>query len=236
MGGGTPRATTGGRAAARALQGASLTSAIPAPPTVIPAQAGTRAPTVIPAHQAPLPRKFIPPPFYRPLKKSGNRRDDEHRPIWSARGRLPPERTFSKVSFRGEVRWGVGGHKPAPTALPHPDRLSRHSCARSRIPCAPIRHSCAGRNPPAHNTHSTPLPNSSLPPFRGEVRWGVGRPEPLPAAERPPAPSKAHPSLPPFLRPPPSFLRRQEPAPPPSFPRTKHLSQENSSLPPFTDL
>ena len=27
---------------------------------------------------------------------------DERCPIWSAQGRLPPERTFSKVSKRGE--------------------------------------------------------------------------------------------------------------------------------------
>ena len=54
----------------------------------------------------------------------------------------------------------------------------------------PLRHSCAGRN------HPTPTPisqNSSLPPSRGEVRWGVGSPERPPAAEPQPAPSKAHP-------------------------------------------
>ena len=68
------------------------------------------------------------------------------------------------------------------------------------------------------------FPFWSLPPFRGEVRWGVRRSEPMPpivrapishAAPRPPHRASPHPS---FLRPPivipapplPSFLRRQE--------------------------
>ena len=40
----------------------------------------------------------------------------------------------------------------------------------SVIPAPLLRHSCAGRNPP---TPTPTLPqNSSLPPLRGEVRWG----------------------------------------------------------------
>ena len=56
------------------------------------------------------------------------------------------------------------------------------------FPRPPSRHSCAGRNPPSH----LPSPNSSLPPLRGEVRWGVGGNERLPTARltpRSPTPS-----------------------------------------------
>ena len=98
-------------------------------------------------------------------------------------------------------------HSRTPAATPAPRR--RHSCA-------PLRHSCAGRNPPAL------LPNSSLPleggRSRGEVRWGVeGRacaaaPRPLPPSPLPSSVTPAPP--PPFLRPSPSFLRRQEPTRP----------------------
>ena len=75
---------------------------------------------------------------------------------------------------------------------------SRHSCAPSVIPAlsssflpsivipAPIRHSCAGRNPP------TPTTRSHLqfipPPFQGEVRWGVGGNERAPTALQHPIP------------------------------------------------
>ena len=50
------------------------------------------------------------------------------------------------------------------------------ACAALRHPCGQFRHSCAGRNPRAPTPAPPPLPfpNSSLPPFRGEVRWGVG--------------------------------------------------------------
>ena len=128
------------------------------------AHAHTRAP-------APTQRKFIPPPFQRPLKKSGSCRDDERRPIWSARGRLPPERTFSKVSGRGEVRWGVGGNEPAPTALQHPDHLPPPLLYLPPPPCPTFRHSCAGRNAHAHTRapstypkkiHPSPLPGGRL--------------------------------------------------------------------------
>ena len=66
---------------------------------------------------------------------------------------------------------------PSPSFLHAP---FRHSCAPSpSFPHAPFRHSCAGRNPPPQ--HPPLFPNSSLPPSRGEVRWGVG------GNERPPA-------------------------------------------------
>jgi len=103
-----------------------------------------------------------------------------------------------------------------PVALPF-----RHSCA-------PLRHSCAGRNPPHLNTHLHP--NSSLPPSKEEVRrgWEASSERQPPPIPRSLPPSSLHLSptprslLPSFLRPPPSFLRGQEPArlpqqpPPPS--------------------
>ncbi len=67
------------------------------------------------------------------------------------------------------------------------------------------------RQEPTHPHIPHPVPNSSLPPTRGEVRWGVGGPERPPAAERQPAPSKTHPHFRHSCAPP-SFLRRQEPA------------------------
>ena len=131
----------------------------------------------------------------------------------------------------------------------------RHSCAPlpsflrplSVIPAPPLRHSCAGRNhaPPraSHHAHqppsSHPFPNSSLPPSRGEVRWGVGGHEPSPPVARapiahptPPPPSRARPNRPPHFPlhpvarpqiahptpPPPSRAPSiAHPTPPPSF-------------------
>ncbi len=133
---------------------------------------------------------------------------------------------------RGEVRWGVGGPERAPpsvcTTLSPP-----HPLPHPAIPAPSLRHSCAGRNHAAHPT-TTPFPNSSLPPSRGEVRWGVGGPERAPPSVCT-TPSPPHPlPLPPFPRPPsvipaqagthprhsraplPSFLRRQEPRHPPN--------------------
>ena len=109
----------------------------------------------------------------------------------------------------------------------------------SAIPTPPFRHSCAGRNHATssahHPTKHHPFPNSSLPPSRGEVRWGVGVPSyrHRPCARQPtpntkiayqislpatralsdtPTPSPPSPRSSPrhSLRPPPSFLRRQE--------------------------
>ena len=79
---------------------------------------------------------------------------------------------------RGEARWGVEGCERLPTALLHPDRLCLISVAPalSVIPALfssflpPLRHSCAGRNPPRPNTpfllpspiHPSPLPGGRL--------------------------------------------------------------------------
>ena len=162
-------------------------------------------------------------------------------------------------------------------------RPPRHSCVgrnlrpqpsflRRQEP-APPRHSCAGRNPrsqpsflrpipsflrrqepPAPTPTPAPFPNSSLPPSRGEARWGVGRceqappvaPAPLPVAPALPTVIPAPPTvipapptvipaqagtrapLPSPLRPQPSFLRRQEPPAPTPTP----APFPNSSLPP----
>ena len=77
---------------------------------------------------------------------------------------------------------------------------------------------------------SPPLfPNSSLPPGRGEVRWGVGRREPPPPALHAPI---THPTpLSIFPAPSPSFLRRQEPPLPPNH-ATLTPEQECRTMPP----
>ena len=89
------------------------------------------------------------------------------------------------------------------------------------------RHSCAGRNHPTHQATRTkhlPQENSSLPPFRGEVRWGVG------GTDRPPA---IEPKIPSPLRPPSRHSCAGRNHSTHQATRTKHLPQENSSLPPF---
>ena len=250
MGGGRPRASTSGRAATRTFQDASTLPSFPRFPSVIPAQAGTTHP---------FPNSSLPP--FRGLLQNGRfwriRRSGS---IWSALAHMRQIRCFAGDSFRGEVRWGVGGPERPPAAEsgnPHPPRRIhtpvipaqagtrapppsflrrqepalplRHSCAgrnprtlspsfprspsvipaqagtrapppsflRRQEPALPLRHSCAGRNPrtlspsfprspsviPAQAGTTHPFPNSSLPPFRGEVRWGVGGPERPPAAE-----------------------------------------------------
>ena len=97
----------------------------------------------------------------------------------------------------------MGGGRPRASTSGRADvhTLFRHSCAgRNRAPHsrAPIRHSCAGRNhrpprrpaPPAKPTHLPhPHPNSSLPPERGEVRWGVGAPSNHHRLRRPRSPT-----------------------------------------------
>ena len=143
---------------------------IPAPPSVIPAQAGT-------THQA------------RPA------------PIPTPRLRRP---------------------RPLRHTCPFPSFLRRQEPRRSPTPA--LAASISPRPPPTR--HPRPFPNSSLPPTRGEVRWGVGSHEPTHQA-RPapittphlhrPRPLRRTYALPPsYLRPLPSFLRRQEPP-------TRHL-------------
>ena len=136
---------------------------------------------------------------------------------------------------RGEVRWGVRRHEPranhtapqSPAPLPQPSSPPPPPYPRS--PSSFLR-----RQEPKR-TH--PFPNSSLPPLRGEVRWGVRRCEPAHQSHRAPiartAPPNRHPRAPiartapppPYPRSPSSFLRRQEP-------KRTHLFP-NSSLPPL---
>ena len=191
---------------------------IPAPFPVIPAQAGTHA----------LPT----PP--RPLFPNSS---------------LPPS--------RGEVRWGVEGREPAPPTAPHPDHPRRTHAApmpHQRSPSYPLslRHSYSSLPsflPPfsvipaqAGTTHPAPLfPNSSLPPSRGEVRWGVEGREP--AHQSRPTPI-THAALPPHQRSPSYPLPSVIPAPPlvipapplviPAQAGTTHPAPlfPNSSLPP----
>ena len=122
----------------------------------------------------------------------------------------------------------MGGERQRASApiAPHPDPPRRTTIAPARLhPSLPrphpsflrppsvipasSRHSCAGRNPPT-STHQGPLPqeNSSLPPGRGEVRWGVKGSEPthqsrhtpiVPAA--PPPHPRLSPALPSLLHP-----------------------------------
>ena len=146
----------------------------------------------------------------------------------SCAGRNPPTPTpapspnSSLPPFRGEVRWGVE-RREHPLSLLHtpiaPHTPIRHTSPLSVIPHpypsyhAPLRHSCAGRNPPTSTP--TPSPNSSLPPLRGGLGggWNAARircrcftprspPRPLPLIPHP---------YPSYHAPYPSFLRRQEP-------------------------
>ncbi len=106
----------------------------------------------------------------------------------------------------------------------------------SVIPAPPHRHSCAGRNPPPiPQTPAASSPNSSLPPSRGEVRWGVERHEPPPATKRHPHSSRTHPHshhprpLPRYPRPLPPPPR--PPSPPRALPSPPRPSRHPSPLP-----
>ena len=135
----------------------------------------------------------------------------------------------------------MGGTKPragAPIA-PHPDR----PCPTSVAPALsvthappsflrPHRHSCAVRNPPTPTPSPSPIHPSPLPGGRlgGGTKPRAGAPiapHPIAHASPPSRPhSPSHTPPPSFLRPLPSFLRRQEPTHP------SVLLLPNSSLPP----
>ena len=168
-------------------------SVIPAPPPVIPAQAGTH------------------PPQHPPLFPNSS---------------LPPG--------RGEVRWGVGGNERPPAVVSRPNRPLHTLCRPCRptaIPAHPPRHSRtphsvipapppvipaqAGTHPPQH---SPLFPNSSLPPKRGEVRWGVGgnkRPPTVVSCPNRPLHTPCRPCRPSDI---PAHPPRHSCPPPPSFP------------------
>ena len=113
-------------------------------------------------------------------------------------------------------------HSTAAAGSLPPTPRFRHSCAPSVIPAQAGTHT--------HRiTHTTPFPNSSLPPSRGEVRWGVkarertsSRCAGLRSPTQPPPRARC-------LQPPASVIPTQAgthhpPPTPPPFP--------NSSLPP----
>ena len=125
----------------------------------------------------------------------------------------PPFPNSSLPPSRGEARWGVGAPSQRQPLSNTPNRLSHHSrtpsCHSRALPVipAPFPSFLRRQEPPA--THTPPFPNSSLPPSRGEVRWGVGAPsqhQPL---------SNTPNRLPHHSRAPPRHSR----APPPSLPR-----------------
>ncbi len=140
--------------------------------------------------------------FLRPLRHSCAGRNPE--------STHPNTHPSSPIPSRGEVRWGVEGCERLPTALLHPIAYasspshprspsfllsSRHSCPLSVIPAQAGTHL-------AQYSFPAPFPNSSLPPSRGEVRWGVEGCERLPTALLHPiayASSPSHPRSPSFL-------------------------------------
>ena len=142
-------------------------------------------------------------------------------------------RSSSTAHFPPPTRAPSVTSAPFP-ATPAPPFVT--SAPHLRHPCAPHRHSCAP--PPSFLRRQEPTLPPHLPPpqfipppsSKGEVRWGVrsrDRPPPL-TFHPPPAPFPSPPllfpprPLPPFVTPaphlrhsrapPPSFLRRQEPA------------------------
>ena len=139
MGGGTPRTSTAARATPRSPAPRPNRPRLSpfrhscAPPSVIPTQAGTRATS---------PPSFLrrqEPPNKPPLLPNSS-------PTYDEKGAQLPNSSLPPL--RGEVRWGVERHEPAPPIAPRPDRpLLRPN--RPRL--SPFRHSCAP--PPA-----TPAP------------------------------------------------------------------------------
>ncbi len=129
----------------------------PIPPSFLrrqePAQTGTRAGSNPRRQQPTTPQHSFPSPF--------------------SNSSLPP--------LRGEVRWGVRGHEPPPPPALHAPitHATRHAPSFPRHPPSFLR-----RQQPTAPQHPfpAPFPNSSLPPSRGEVRWGVERHEPPPPA------------------------------------------------------
>ena len=176
-----------------------------------------------PEHRHRHPLSVIPAPHSSFLRRQEP--TSPHLPSPFPNSSLPPS--------RGEVRWGVRGNARLPTALaytpiapptipaplPSFPRPLRHTSAPPVIP-APLPSFLRPSVIPAQaGTHlappplPSPFPNSSLPPSRGEVRWGVRGNARLPTAlaYTPIAPPVIPAPLPSFLRP--SVI----PAPLPSF-------------------
>ena len=104
----------------------------------------------------PLPQ-IIPPPFQRPLKKSGKRRDDECRLSGQHEAGCRQKGLFQRSLPGGRLGGGwdapIRHHRacaprsPTPAPLRHPHALPV-TPAPSPSRLRPLRHSCAGRNPP----------------------------------------------------------------------------------------
>ena len=191
-----------------ARQGWRPLAIIPAPDSVIPAQAGTH-PTVIPAQAGttPAPEPVIPAqagttPAPEPVIPAQAGTHPTH-----ASPPTPPTPTpFPNSSLppsRGEARWGVGGNEhttaPAPTTPAPPIVIPAQAGTTPAPPATPapptvtpapptVIPAQAGTTPHTHPPPIPPFPNSSLPPSRGEARWGVGRNEhtTIPATTTPP--------------------------------------------------
>ncbi len=153
------------------------------PLSVIPAQAGTRTP---PPHfpNAPTnsPKKIHPSPLLGGRLGGGWEAPSVHQPssVTPPPPHCHPTPLPAVPACAGMT--GEGAHRSyAPPATPAPP--SRHSW--------PPSPSFLRRQEPAHpltplpqRTKQLPQENSSLPPFRGEARWGVGSTERLPAVFR----------------------------------------------------
>ncbi len=213
MGGGKHRASTSNRATTPTPPKRIHTPATPTQagtthppprhscaPTVIPAQAGTAQPPhpYSPRHPTPTPPSPIhPSPLLGGRLGGGWEAPSVHqRPSNRATTPTPPKRIHTPAT-------------PAQAGTTHPHPVI--PAPPSVIPAQ--AGTSAGRNratptslltPPPH-THP-PFPNSSLPPFRGEVRWGVRGTERPPATEQPPPLPQNASTLP-------SPPRRQEPNP-----------------------
>ena len=123
-------------------------------------------------------RPATPPSPLCPLPSFLRRQEPTHPSV-----RLHPN--SSLPPSRGEVRWGVGSHKPAPPAVPRPDRLAPGIFTR-------IAHSAPLPSTPALAARISPIPSPTprlppppihpSPPSRGEARWGVRNHKPAPPA------------------------------------------------------
>ena len=165
---------------------------IPAPPSpVIPAQAGTNqhAPSKLPQENSSL------PPFRGRLGggwEATSVRGDRTRPGRLSRHSHPSRHPCAPPSSflrRQEPA-------PPPPSLRPPIVIPAQAgtCAPTAIPAPPssVIPAQAGTN--QHAPSKLPQENSSLPPFRGEVRWGVGSHE---RPRRSYAPRSPLPSFPP---------------------------------------
>ena len=147
---------------------------------------------------------------------------------------------------------GGGTQRPTTThPLPHP--TPRHPCAPLLVipaqpgthtpvpsflrplPVIPAQAGTPTPHPPlsphAHPHPTTPFPNSSLPPFRGEARWGVGgtdRPPTIAPASIPlHSPPTTHPAIPAPLR---SVIPAQAGTPRPPAPQLAPTSRRHTQL------